>query len=87
MNHIFILKNFISFLKRNKAYETYLHYLVKSYGKDGVTQFLISKVNYASDFLISMAFYWGETNEGYSYWNKLHYKWSDRMFLIHGKNR
>lgn len=91
MNHIFILKNFISFLKRNKAYEMYLHYLNKSRGESGGIKFVVSTFalykNYKGGSLISGAFSWDETDIGYEYWNKLNSKWVDKIFLIHGKNR
>jgi hypothetical protein len=90
MNHIFILKNFISFLKRNKAYEIYLHCLNKSRGESGGIEFVVSTFasynHYKGGSLISRAFSWGETDNGYEYWNKLNSKWVVKIFLIYRHN-
>ncbi len=89
-NNVFILKEFIFFLRRNKAYDKYLHYLNKSRGKSGGIEFVVSTFafynHYKGGSLITGAFSWDATDNGYEYWNKLNSKWVDKIFLIYRHN-
>lgn len=75
-----ILKRFIAFLKQNGAYKIYLNNISRERGVSESTLFIKSAFNIWEDYkgksLISRAFSWSTTEEGYAFWRTLHYKWT-----------
>ena len=70
---------FLRFLKKRKAYHTFLtnfnSYKGKMYrGKyeETMNEYLI---RISEHYFISLAFSWLDTEEGYSYWGNLHSQW------------
>ena len=74
-----ILKRFIAFLKQNGAYKIYLNNISRERGVSEAILFIKSAFNIWEDYkgqrLITGAFSWSKTEEGYIFWRKLHNKW------------
>ena len=75
-----ILKRFIAFLKQNGAYQIYLNNISRERGVSESILFIKSAFNiwedYKGKYLISRAFAWSTTEEGYAFWRTLHHKWA-----------
>ena len=75
-----ILKRFIAFLKQNGAYQIYLNNISRERGLSEATLFIKSAFDKLEDCkgrsLISGAFAWYTTEEGYEFWRTLHHKWA-----------
>lgn len=75
-----ILKRFIAFLKQNGAYQIYLNNISRERGVSESILFIKSAFNiwedYKGRYLISRAFSWSATEEGYAFWRRLHNKWT-----------
>lgn len=75
-----ILKRFIAFLKQNGAYQIYLNNISRERGVSESILFIKSTFNILADCkgkcLISRAFSWSATEEGYVFWRTLHNKWA-----------
>ena len=78
-NHKIILKYFIAFLKENNAYELYIKNLCKKEGKNNAHLFIINAFSehklYKGRNLISEAFEWEKTREGWGMWWRLSQQW------------
>lgn len=76
-----ILKEFIFFLKKEKIYDTYLYELFNEKGsKSNSVYFIIKDIKYKCGHnLISRAFTWICTEEGYIFWSIIHEKWIEKI--------
>lgn len=70
---------FLRFLKKRKAYHTFLTNFNSYKGKrfrgkyeETMNEYLI---RVGEPYLISRAFSWSDNDKGYSYWGNLHYQW------------
>ena len=79
MTKYVIARLFLRFLKKRKAYHTFLTNFNSYKGKmfrgkyeEAMNEYLI---RICEDFFISCAFRWDNTKEGYSYWENLHSQW------------
>ena len=64
------IRKFISFLKRNNCYESYLKYT-------NYSNFYHRIINNPKHILyaIDFSFTWSKTKEGHAYWHDLYNKW------------
>ena len=66
------LKIFISFLKENNAYERYKANLINAIGYYDAENWL----KYVEiDKVITHAFFWGNTKEGFNFWRGVNREW------------
>lgn len=78
-------KEFITFLKRYKAYSAYRHNIRTP---NFINTFAINRAKEISSFtigtdpknLIDSTFYWYRTKEGYDYWNRLNDIWRTNCY-------
>lgn len=73
-------KTLTRFLKKEKAYESFIFYLEKDWGRKTVMIFF-QETNPTE--YITNAFPWLYTKEGVRYWDKLDNKWYQ---ILNGKN-
>jgi len=65
------LKKFTRFLKENNCYNEYFNNYDKGYAE-------VSFINLLGNSYYNLfycAFYWGESKEGFEYWDKINAKW------------
>lgn len=72
------LKYLTSFLKENDCYYQYIKNY-NNYSNEYYMPLTILKYSYN---LINNAFVWGETNEGFDYWEKKHEEWLDNFSFL-----
>ncbi len=79
-----VIRIFLRFLKEENIYHRYLDNIyVLCYGFDSIKSlhrlflgYFIKKINKKTiSTLIYISFYWGDTKEGYSFWNIYDGKW------------
>lgn len=85
------LVEFVRFLKKNGAYNTFLSAIYKSklyeYGSISPMK-LWKRVDDKASIMtqlrtiLVMSFTWSETPQGHYYWSNLDKKWSDRLDII-----
>lgn len=80
-----IKTTFIQFLKKNNAWEKYIHNLRCSYRENYSAQTLFSliciypKLKRPGLFIMS-DFQWSASLEGYDYWDSLYTKWRAQIY-------
>ena len=73
-------KTFLSFLKKKGCYETfkYYYYLVEEKEPTYHNNLSIKKLLWTEiDDVILFSFYWGNTSEGWDYWNSIDNDWRE----------
>lgn len=74
------LKIFLSFLKKKGCYEAFkgYYYLVEEKEPTYHNNLSIKKLLWTEiDDVILFSFYWGNTSEGYDYWNEIDNDWRE----------
>lgn len=80
-NRKYILKKFITFLKRENVYAPYLYNIHKNH-KDNKKCAIIITDDLQDNFgleLISSNFSWFNTQEGYWFWSNINIKWTNEL--------
>ena len=80
-NRKYILKKFITFLKRENVYAPYLYNIHKNF-KDNKKCAIIITDDLQDNFgleLISTHFSWFHTQEGYWFWSNINIKWTNEL--------
>lgn len=95
--NIFVLKHFVSFLKKNNALESYLFNIKKESNrfrfsmvyKDIFAKNAIEKIEFLSNapYLIGSAFSWVDLKKDNDYWENLSAKWIDYLKKLKTKHK
>lgn len=76
-----LLQLFYKFLKDNNLYHLYKKNMNIRLIQDGYTWYDINNINNVRAFiLLSDAFSWRNTNEGYDFWNDINIKWETIIY-------